>query len=388
MFLFSEDLKAFQDVLRKMLARELPPAVLKSFLQDGDNDSIRNSRLVHTELLRSLWLRLGEFGAFSSGVPEAVDGLGLGLPAMHIVLLEGARALVPLPIFETIALGIVPLLHLAPGAGRDDLLKKAASGALGISSPAGLFFPSLREKLPAIVPLQTPDGVSTHAVSGHAEFVPSAEDVSVLLLSAPAASSGLAIYVLEMTAENKGRVRFERIPTLDLVRPYYTLSFKNASCRLLGMLSQDAVSRVGKQIAFLTVSELLACAEQALALAKSHIGTRKQFGRPIGSFQAVQHKLADMLLKTEEAAALAEVAAACAESDPAQFSFVSSALKAFASECLPEVVEASIQAHGGMGFTYEYELHLYLRRARMLAASASDKSTSYVQVAETFLSRS
>ena len=133
------------------------------------------------------------------------------------------------------------------------------------------------------------------------------------------------------------------------------------------------------------VSELCAVAAKVLEMTLEYVKIRKQFGKAIGSFQAIQHRLAEMCLLSEQAISLNRFAVWCLDNDSQQFPQAALGAKGFASEFVPQLIEMAIQVHGGIGFTYEYDLHLYLRRALMLSETYISKSKSYQQLAESLL---
>ena len=153
---------------------------------------------------------------------------------------------------------------------------------------------------------------------------------------------------------------------------------KTAICSFSAAISSSDASLLRDQMELMVVSELSALAQKVLELTKEYVVTRRQFSREIGSFQAVQHKLADMFVLSQELQSLSRFAAWAAEfDDNSQFSTAVAAAKGFASEHVPCLIETALQAHGGIGFTYEYELHWYLRRAQVLAVSFRSADESY-----------
>ena len=154
-------------------------------------------------------------------------------------------------------------------------------------------------------------------------------------------------------------------------------------------LSLQAEKSLGKvdatilnhRISVLACAELIGVSRRALELTVDYVSTRKQFGAPIGSFQAIQHKLADVLLSIDSAEALTRFAAWSADHDSRQFVELATAAKGYCSDVLPRAIESTLQAHGGIGFTYEYDLHLYLRRAQMAASLFGTADERYQKLA-------
>ena len=369
-FLLSEELVQFRDVLRALLAKELAGAELRRGLLDPYSGQCVGGESP-APLVAPLWRKIADAGVLAAALPDsvggrAIGGLGLGAIALQVMLEEAGRALVPLPVFETLVFGALPLLAVDAAADSCDLLASIAAGEMQVS---GAFFRSIGD-LPEA--RSVADGI---LIDGDLQFVSSLPQCASVLV--PARYEGAcALFIIDSAA-----CVTTTVPTLDLLRRFSRVSLRATPAKRVGGVLQDGASAAlhcRQQLA--CVAELVGVGQRVLEMTVEYVKTRQQFGRPIGSFQAIQHKLADMSLHVEQATSLGRFAAWAADNDPAQLSSAALAAKGFASEVIPVVVEQAIQAHGGIGFTYEYDLHLYLRRARLLAALGTPTDEAYAQL--------
>lgn len=337
-FLLSADLVEFQRTLREFFTARVGSADLRSHLID------RAPWTTRSEYQSKLWNSLSELGVFISALPESNGGLELGLLSLAISVSEGARVLAPVPLFETAALGIVPLLMAKESDERSNLLNSIAEKASWLTGG----------KVDAVPTLALSDGAVLRD-SGK-------EEIELFYLS----------------NEDLKSVTQEIRKSLDLLRPYSKLSLSLPAGKSLGKVDATILNH---RISVLACSELIGVSRRALELTVDYVSTRKQFGAPIGSFQAIQHKLADVLLSIDSAEALTRFAAWSADHDPRQFVELATAAKGYCSDVLPRAIESTLQAHGGIGFTYEYDLHLYLRRAQMAASLFGTADECYQKIA-------
>ncbi|GIH92249.1 acyl-CoA dehydrogenase family protein [Planobispora siamensis] len=302
-----------------------------------------------------LWKTLGrEIGVAGLLVPEEYGGAGASAREAAVVLEELGRAVAPVPFLTSAVLATKALLEV----GEEDLIQELASGettaALVVPLAASPYRP-LRETVTV-----GEDGT----LSGEVRGVAGADVADVLLVPV-----GSALYRVE--AEH---ARIEVVPSLDLTRPVATVAFSGARGEVLGHFERRKVLAFG---AGLLASEQLGVAEWCLETTLAYIKERHQFARPIGSFQAIKHRMADLWLDVVRARAAARNAAdlLAAPSDHLAPSGASGAAGADAelaaavagswcSEVALHVAEESVQLHGGIGMTWEHPVHLYLKRAK------------------------
>lgn len=361
-FLLSDDLKNFSDVFKKFFATSIGPSVLRQELVTAEK---RHPRDID-ETQKALWQKLAGLGVFSAPLPEAQGGLGMGLISAYLALEESGYFLCPLPLFETLAFGIAPLSLIGNEQAQETLLPLVSEGSLIVTS-------SVAQISRLAIDAELKDDPKNLLL------VPSlfwAKKVLFFRKEKKAISMAMTNSLLPVE-------KVEIVSTYDLVRHFVNLNIRDEQYDTVSpALSAESLFFLSRLISVFAVAEMLGAARRALDMTLEHVKTRQQFGRAIGSFQAVQHKLADMHLQIEQAAALGRFAAWCADNDKEQFDAAALAAKGFASEVLPLAIEQAIQAHGGIGFTYEYDLHLYLRRALMWASLLGASEDCYRMLGE------
>ncbi|MEU7333223.1 acyl-CoA dehydrogenase family protein [Streptomyces parvus] len=288
-----------------------------------DRDRLRAAVERDGALDRSLWRELGAAGFFALRLPEEAGGVGLGLPEAVLLFEEAGRALLPGPLVAT---------HLAAG-----LVKGVAEGEAVVTAVAGeLPVAHLAEADAVLVVGAEPPAAESLTGEALRAFVAAARPVRSMdpltpLHRAPAASV-------------RTRANAERAPAATERTPAHAGRFRF-------------------EAALLTAAEQLGSAARTIEAAVQHAGSREQFGSPVGAFQAVKHLCADMLARTEPARAA--VYAAAVTGDPVEIA----AAKLLADEAAVRNARDCLQIHGGMGFTWEADVHLHLKRAWLRAAS-------------------
>ncbi|MFJ3574550.1 acyl-CoA dehydrogenase family protein [Streptomyces rubiginosohelvolus] len=316
-FQLSDDQRALRSGMRDLLG-----AVF-------DRDRLRAAVERDGALDRSLWRELGAAGFFALRLPEEAGGVGLGLPEAVLLFEEAGRALLPGPLVAT---------HLAAG-----LVKGAAEGEAVVTAVAGELPVAHLAEADAV--LVGTDALAREPLVGEAlrAFVAAARPVRSMdpltpLHRAPADAKPAP------AASERTRAYAERAPAATERAPAHAGRFRF-------------------EAALLTAAEQLGSAARTTEAAVQHAGDREQFGSPIGSFQAVKHLCADMLARTEPARAA--VYAAAVTGDPVEIA----AAKLLADEAAVRNARDCLQIHGGMGFTWEADVHLHLKRAWLRAAS-------------------
>jgi alkylation response protein AidB-like acyl-CoA dehydrogenase len=209
-------------------------------------------------------------------------------------------------------------------------------------------------------------------------FVSGAEDAKYMVLCGKTAEEKEgSLYLLSLTGSKEQIVKRTAVPSLDLSRRYFDLELQNVAALQLGTESAKGVFQVHGAV---VASELAGIAAKVVEMTVEYVKTRKQFNVPIGTFQAVQHKIADMYLQSEALRALSTFACWAAQHSQEQAQLSTLSALSFACEQAPLIAETAIQMHGGIGFTWEYELHLYLRRAKMVEMLYRASAESAAQI--------
>lgn len=330
-------------------------------------------RLAETEhaMEPKLWKKIAEQGWTGIIFPEAYDGMGLGYVEMAVAFEEMGRALVPGPLIGNLVAGAV-LEHSA-----DEELKKKYLGAICRGEAKGTL--ALLERSASWNPADVKLSAVDNTLTGEKLFVPDAAAADFLLV---AASNG--IYLVPSNAPG---VTITKMPAIDITRRLYSVQF----VKTVG----QPISRVAKTVppidtafdvaALALAAEMVGGIQRLLDLTVEYAKTRKQFGKPIGTFQAVQHQCADMLFYLEGArAAVYYAACLLSENDPGARAAISVA-KAYASDTFRVCGNSAIQVHGGMGFTWENDAHLFYRRAKASETAFGDATFHRERLAKILL---
>ncbi|MEV5952460.1 acyl-CoA dehydrogenase [Streptomyces sp. NPDC051987] len=301
-----------------------------------------------------LWETLGrQVGLAALGLPGSAGGIG-GLAGIAAVCEELGRALAPVPLLSsTVLAGQV----LAGCGTTDEALGKLAEGAvhaLAVVAPDGTW---RADAVPVGVSWQG----SAPRLDGTAPFVLDGADAETLVVAA-AGTDGVDLFLAD---PREPGVTVRRVPTLDLSRGQAMVTFDGARARALtaGGEGADVVSRALDVALVALAAEQLGGAQAALDMTVAHVRHRTQFGRAIGGFQAVKHACADMLLQVESARS-AVVRAVRADGSPRALAEAAAVAQAWCGEAFVSVAAECVQLHGGMGFTWEHDAHLYFRRAQ------------------------
>jgi alkylation response protein AidB-like acyl-CoA dehydrogenase len=335
-------------------------AVVRDFLAETSTDS-EVRRLMDTEdgFDRSVWRRMAkEIGLQGLAVPERFGGAGAGMVEVGLVLEELGRSLACTPYFASTVLATTTLLLSGDEDACASFLPGLAAGdtiaTLALTEASGRWD---RDGV-ALTARPTSTGWS---LNGHKSFVLDGE-IADLVLTVALTPDGVGIFLVLGDAEGLARTAQ---PTLDPTRRQARLDYTEVAGVPLGHPDGWAlVSQVLEVAAAGLAAEQVGVAGQALDMAVEYAKVRHQFGRPIGSFQAVKHMLADVLLEVESARAAAYFALLAADRGDADLPTVAHLAKAFCSEACLRATEDNIQVHGGIGFTWEHPAHLYLKRAR------------------------
>lgn len=312
-----------------------------------------------------LWKVLcSQVGVAAIALPEHLGGAGYGASALGMVAHELGRALAPVPFIASTVLATGLLLDAHDGDPDAEkclsgLLDGQRTAAAAITGDGGLWHRGA-------VTLTADHGGEGWSIDGAVRHVLNGTDADDLVLVATT-NGDPAIFLLDPTT---GGVAIEPERVLDGTRPMATITLAGApAIRLAGDGPvDDLIARnVNVTLAVLSAEQVGAC-ERVLEIATDYARTREQFGRPIGSFQAIKHKCADMLVDLEWARSASQAALQAADDDAGEAAgeadWRASMAKAVCSEALRNAAHANVQIHGGIGFTWEDAAHLYLRRAR------------------------
>ncbi|MFD3039886.1 acyl-CoA dehydrogenase family protein [Mycolicibacterium senegalense] len=357
---------------------QLRTAVRKFCAENFGEQTVRTLMESEPRFDPKVWARLGsELGVLGLAVSDADGGAGGTLVDQAVAVEELGAALACGPVFGTVLLAIPALVAASAGPVRDELLGALAEGtrtaAFAVPDQAGGFDPA------AVKVLVAEDGTLT----GTVERVVDADSADTLLVAATG-SDGVGLYAVDATAPG---VQRSQLVTLDLTRPQATVALSAAPAQLVaGSGEAERVITQAFQVASaLLAAEQVGAAQHLLDLSVDYAKSRLQFGRQIGSFQAVKHRLADCLVDLEHARSAtyhAVWALTDGTDDPA---LAASIAQATASAAFAKIAADTIQVHGGIGFTWEHQAHLYFKRATTDAALLGSAEAHRSRVAEMVL---
>jgi alkylation response protein AidB-like acyl-CoA dehydrogenase len=362
---------------RQFLTAECPSAEVRRLIDtSGAFDS-------------GLWHKMAEQGWTGIIFPEEYGGSGMGMVEMAAVLEEMGRALLPGPFLSTVLLAGSAIAYAGNEAQKQHYLKAICSGeakaTLAILEESACWSTDS-------VHLHASFAAGGYVLQGRKLFVPDA-GVADFLICAARLGGALALFIVPAGTHG---VNIKETPAMDSTRRLHEVIFDSVAVPEESLLARGdraeetlehafAVSTVG------LVAEMVGGMQRLLDITVEYAKTRKQFGRPIGQFQAVQHMCADMLLMTESSRSAVYYAAwAMSEDGPAEHSAALTAVsvaKAYASDAYREVGNRAIQVHGGMGFTWENDVHLYYRRAKASEIAFGDATWHRERLAKRVIDR-
>jgi alkylation response protein AidB-like acyl-CoA dehydrogenase len=347
-FAFSAEQDGFRDMVRRFVETHSPEA------------AVREQMETERGFDPAVWSRMAEqLGLQGLIVPEALGGQGFGHVELGIVLEEMGRSLLCAPYFSTVVLAVNALLQSGDADAQAALLPGIASGetiaTLAFAEPNG------RWDEAGVEATARRDG-GVWRIDGTKLYVLDGHTADVVLV---AARTGAGPSLFRVAGDAAGLVRTPLV-TLDATRKQARLDFADVAATLVGAEGDGwrVLSAVLDLAAVALTAEQVGGAQRCLDMSVAYAKDRVQFGRPIGSFQAIKHKCADMLLEVESARSAAHYAGWCAAERSDELPAVASLAKAYCSDAYLHVASQNIQIHGGIGFTWEHPAHLYYRRAK------------------------
>jgi alkylation response protein AidB-like acyl-CoA dehydrogenase len=308
----------------------------------------------------AVWRQMAEqMGLQGLSIPEEFGGSGFTFIELGIVLEEMGRSLLCAPFFSTVVFAANVLLHSGDDAAKKDFLTGIASGetiaTVAFTEPSGRWDEQgIEMEATASGDGWTLSGTKMFVLDGH---------TADLVLVAARTPQGVTLFAVEGDASGLTRTP---LSTMDQTRKQARLEFESTPGRLIGTEGDGwtVLSTVLDLVAIGLAAEQVGGAQKVLDMAVEYAKVRVQFGRPIGSFQAIKHKCADMLLEVESAKSAAYYGMWCASELNDELPSVASLAKAYCSEAYFHAAAENIQIHGGIGFTWEHPAHLYFKRAK------------------------
>ena len=364
-FGLTEEQQLLKNSARQFFSAECPSAEVRRLMETS------------TAHDTALWQKMAEQGWTGLPFPEEYGGMGLGLVDLAAACEEMGQALVPGAFLAT-----VPLAGTAIFAGGSDLHKKEYLAPIcNGQAQASL---ALLEAEASWDPAHVSMGLKNGVLNGQKFFVPDA-DVASFIVCAVRQGADLALAVVDRHAAG---VTLEPQPAMDTTRKLYVVNFCEVAADVLatGDAARAALDRALDVATVALTAEMTGGMQRALDLTVAYAKTRKQFGKPIGQFQAVQHMCADMLIMLEGARSATYYAAWALQENTADARVAVSVAKAYTSDAYREAGNRAIQVHGGMGFTWENDVHLYYRRAKASEIAFGDTAYHRERMAKSLIS--
>ena len=348
-FDFSDAQKALKQQTRGFLRAACDTTVPRRVLENADEPYARD-----------LWQQICANESLGIAIPEEHGGIGFGYLELCVVAEELGRAIAPVPFSSSVYLATEAVLLGGSEDQKQALLPQLAGG-----EAIGTFALSEGPGQATEANLQTT--LKNGRLSGTKVPVPDG-DVADFCVVVARDGNGASLAVVDLGADGVSR---EQVDTLDPSRSNARITFDGAEAELLGESGQgwELKNRVFDRAAVLFAMEQLGGADACLEMAIGYAKGRYAFGRPIGSFQAIKHKLADMYIKNELARANCYYGAWALSTDAPELAVAAAAARVAATQAFHFASKENIQTHGGIGFTWESDCHLYYRRAKLLALS-------------------
>ncbi len=369
----SEEQLLLRDGVREFLTRECPVAQVRTWTEAGQGPP------------DAFWKQLAELGWLALPFPEAHGGAGLGPLDLAVVLEEMGRVLLPAAYLSSVILAGGAVLRAGDEAQRARLLPALAEGRLRATLA---LYELGGDWSPAGVALEARAADGGYRLRGAKHFVPDADRADRLAVVGRS-GAGVGLFWVDRHAPGVG---VRRIATADRTRPVHAVELDDVSVSRDDVLGEPgavdaALDDLLDHARVALAAEMTGGAAAALDLAVAFARAREQFGQPIGSFQAIQHKCADMLLQVEGARSATYYAAWCLAEDPPAAHAAACMAKAWCSDAYRRVSGECIQIHGGLGFTWEQDPHVYFKRAKASEAAFGDATWHRERLARALFDR-
>jgi acyl-CoA dehydrogenase len=345
-FDFSDDLKQLREQARKFLRERCPATAVRRILEGPEPYDT------------ALWKEIAAMGWTGAAIPEGYGGAGLGHLGLCVLAEELGSALAPVPFSSSVYLASEAIIAGGSEAQKQAWLPKLASGevigTLALAEGPGKadirkLRTTLRNGVLTGEKLPVPDG-----------------DVADIAIVVAQGERGSVLAIVDLKASGVTRAPVE---TIDPSRSHARITFESTPAEALGAAGsgETLLRRIQDRAAVLFAFEQVGGAQRSLEMARDYALERYAFGRPIGSFQAIKHKLADVYVATELARSNAYYGAWALARNAPELPVAAAAARISANDAFFLAAKENIQVHGGMGFTWEFDCHLYYRRAKLLS---------------------
>lgn len=342
---FSDDQEELRRYARQWLDERSPLGEVRRIMETDEGFD-------HTH-----WSELAELGWLGIAIGEEYGGAGYGFGELAVLAEEMGRSLFPSPFLATVVWGASLVAALGNTEQRSRILEGVVQGnvrlAVAIAEPGGGQESDVETRAAADGGAWTIDGTKSYVLDGHTA------DILLVLTST---ESGAGVFIVEGSDPGISR---RRLDVMDLTRPLAEIHMNGARGERLGEGSPEPALAAAQDRAIgILAMEQVGGAQACLDMAVAYSQERHQFGRPIGSFQAIKHMCADMLVLLESARSAAYHLASVVDDDPEETAYAVPVAKSYCSDAYFRIAADTIQVHGGIGFTWEHDAHLFLKRAK------------------------
>jgi alkylation response protein AidB-like acyl-CoA dehydrogenase len=376
-FGFSEEQDMLRESARDFLEKESPMTYVREMMENDTGYS------------EEQWKKMAELGWLGLVLPEQYGGSGLNMVDLVVVLEEMGKVVMPGPFFATVIFGGLALDLGGSDAQKGEYLPKIAAGTCRATlahleetarwDAEGIGLPARKSG-------------TGYSLSGTKLFVHDAHNAQLLIVPARTGGKGKeGITLFLVDAKAKG-VRTSLLKTMDQTRKLCEVDFDNVGVGEDAVLGQvgagwTLLDRIVDRAKVALCAEMCGGAQRVLDMSVEYAKVREQFGKPIGSFQAIQHKCANMMVQTESAKSATYYAAWAVANDVAEAHLAACMAKAYCSDAYRYVSGEGIQIHGGIGFTWEHDMHLYFKRAKGSEVTFGDATWNRELVAQEVLDK-
>lgn len=367
-FGFTEEQDFLRSTAREFLENEFPMTAVRELLDDA-----RGYR-------PETWKQMAELGWIGILVPEEYGGSGLGFVDLVVVLEEMGRSLLPSPFLANLQ-GMLAVLRAGSDTQKKELLPAVAAGdrilSFAITEEAGT-------EDPADLQLRAEPTGSGYSLNGTKLFVPDAQSADVLVVAARTGGAGEAGLSLVLVDRDAPGLEITPLESMDQTRRIAEVGFSDTPAQLLGAADSgwQTWEWVRDRALVALSADAVGGCEKVLEDSVSYAKERIQFGKPIGVNQAIKHKCADMLIQVESSKSISRYAAWAVAEELSEAPLAAAMAKAYTSEAYRHCTAENIQIHGGVGFTWEYDCHLYFKRAKAVEVTYGDPSFQRERVAQ------
>jgi len=373
-FGFSEEQEMLRATARKFMENECTSAFVRARMDEpaGVTDEF--------------WAKVAEQGWLGLVYPEEYGGSGLGFVDLTVLMEEMGRAVMPGPFFSTVLLGGLTILEAGSPAQKKEWLAKIAAGRA--KATLAWTEPNARWDAAGVTTTAREDK-GGFVLSGTKLFVPDAHLADALVVVARTAETktpegGVSLFLVPKGSRG---LDVKLLPTMDQTRKLCEVGLKDVTVPAAALVGAKggawpALARVVERATVALCAEMCGGAQKILEMTTEYAKIRVAFGKPIGTYQGVKHKAADMLVDVENAKSLTYYAAWAMDENAPEAPLAASMAKAYASDAYRKVAGTGIQLHGGIGFTWEHDLHLYFKRAKSSEFTFGDATYHRERVAQ------